>query len=76
MRKARAFLLRELFAVFPIVIMIPVKTYYGLKWVFKGKTRKLYVKYYRLGVSVNFSVIFLNSMIAAVNFDLKLAFYI
>ena len=58
----------NIFLVFiPLMIMFEIKVFYGLRWAFKGKSRKLFLPYYRIGISVDSMAILYNLMALCVN---------
>ena len=39
-------------------VFLYLKVYYGLRWICKGRTRKLYIAFYRTSLTSNVSIIF------------------
>ena len=68
--KVKRYCVRSYCATFPIEFMLLVKLVYGLRWgcIRGGRTRSNFIAYYRIGVTTNFSMIFLVSMVASVNY--------
>ena len=47
--------------------MFEIKVFYGLRWVFKGQSRKLFLPYYRIGLSVDSMATLYNLMAFSIN---------
>ena len=71
MREARVFMIKAIAVYIPVLSMVPVKFYYGMKWFFRGQTRKLFLPYYRLTISVNISLLFIIAMVVAINWGMS-----
>ena len=49
------------------MVMFEVKVFYGVRWALKGQSRKLFLPYYRIGLSVDSMAILMNVMACSVN---------